>query len=297
MITSFIRGWFDKRGFVEIPAPILTPVNLYEDKSAMEIKIKNEKVFLTQCVGFYLEAAVHAFEKVYNIGPSFRAEETHSPRHLMEYWHIKSEIAFADLEDIIKLVETLIKDLTLEMKKIENINSLVVGKIICLDGQKKPYPRITYSEAVDYLRTQGLEVKFGKSLGAKGEVVLSKKFKNTPFWIMGMPRKTEPFPYVIDSTDSKVTRTADLIASKGFGEILGVAEKISDIETLKIRMKEKGKLNDPRYKWIEEIHQSGCVPHSAMGMGVERLVRWLLGIPHVKDAIPFPRLFRRKVYP
>lgn len=288
MVTSFIRGWFDKRGFTEITAPILTPVNLYEDKSAMEVKIKNQKVFLTQCVGFYLEAAVHAFEKVYNIGPSFRAEETHSPRHLMEYWHIKSEVAFADLEDIIKLVETLIKDLTLKMKDTRGI---------CLDGQILPYPRITYLEAIQYLKKKGVEAEFGKSLGSSAEVELSKRFKNTPFWIMGMPRKVEPFPYVVDSDDIRITRTADLIASRGFGELLGVAEKISDLKMLKLRMKEKGKLHDPRYKWIEEVHQMGCVPHSAMGMGVERLIRWLLSISHVKDAILFPRLFRRKVYP
>ncbi|MBI2268305.1 MAG: hypothetical protein HYU80_02515 [Candidatus Blackburnbacteria bacterium] len=297
IIIGFIRRWFDGEGFVEIQAPILTPVNLYEDKSAMQIKIDKRQVFLTQCVGFYLEAAVHALEKVYNIGPSFRAEETHSPRHLMEYWHIKSEVAFANLEDIIDLVERLIKDLTIELGKNQCFNTPILGTKFCLDGCNIPFPRIKYTEAIDYLHAKGVKVEFGRSLGPKGEVELSRKFKDTLFWITGMPRKVEPFPYVVDSADSRVTRTADLIASRGFGELLGVAEKISDINSLKGRMREKGKLNDLRYKWVEEVHQLGCVPHAAMGMGVERLVRWILGIPHVKDTIPFPRLFRRRVYP
>lgn len=296
-LTNRLRLWFNKNNFTEITAPILTPVTLYDESTALKIKISNQEVFLTQCVGYYLEASSHALEKVYNIGPSFRGEETHSKRHLMEYWHVKAEIAFADLEDVIKTVEELIKFVSIYAKKYENENLNILGRKICLDGIKIPYPRITYENAIRYLNQKNVKINFGQSLGSEEEVLLSKKFRNTPFWVTGIPRNIEPFPYVIDQENKNIVRVADLIASNGYGELLGVAEKISDIEMLNERLREKGKYKDKRFTWIVDVHELGSVPHAAFGMGLERLIRWLLDIPHVKDTIPFPRTFRRKIYP
>lgn len=296
-LTHQLRSWFDENMFTEITAPILTPTPLYEDNSAIGVNIHNDHVFLTQCVGYYLEAAVHAFEKVYNIGPSFRGEESRSKRHLMEYWHVKAEVAFVDLEDIIAMVEEIIHNLSLKIKTFDDENNNILGKKICLDGLNIPYPRITYEEAINSLKNKGFNISFGKSLGSKEEAELSKKFKSTPFWITGIPREIEPFPYVISSEDKRVTKTADLIASNGYGELLGVAEKISNLNMLVERMTDKKKYGDPRYDWIIDVHRVGCVPHAAFGMGLERLIRWMIDIPHVRDAIPFPRIFRRKIYP
>src|SRR4030042_947537 len=104
-----------------------------------------------------------------------------------------------------------------------------------------------------------------------------------PFWVIGIPRSVEPFPYVINPNDPRVTKTADLIATEGFGEILGVAEKIHDLAMLDERRKEKGKLGNPQYEWLRDLRQYGCVPHIGFGMGIERFIRWLLRIPHVRD--------------
>jgi asparaginyl-tRNA synthetase len=296
LLTMRIREWFERQSFVEIDAPILTPVPLYDDGSAMGIDVKGEQVFLTQCVGYYLEAAVHAFERVYNMGPSFRGEESRSPRHLMEYHHIKAEIAFADLEDIIRIVEDLISFITgvCWNEGGDIVNALETK--MCLDGLQTPFPRISYEDAIKHLQGKGFSIDFGKSLGGAEEVELSTLFRK-PFWVTGIPRSVEPFPYCVDAANPKITRTADLIASNGFGELLGVAEKIHDISMLDERLAEKGKAGDPRFEWIREVHQLGCVPHAAFGMGVERMVRWLLNVPHVRDAIPFPRIFRRKIAP
>lgn len=295
--TDNIRQWFNSNKFIELTAPILTPTILYAEDTALKIKINHHNAFLTQCVGFYLEASVHALERVYNIGPSFRGQESHTKRHLMEYWHVKAEIAFADLEDIISSVEKLIYYLCKNSKKYDDENQKILGLKICLDGLKIPYPRITYENAIKYLNKKGMKIKFGEHLGSKGELILSNKFKNTPFWIIGNPRTLEPFPYSLDPKDNRILKVADLIASKGYGEILGVAEKISDIDMLSERMKEKGKHNDKSYKWVYELHEFGSVPHAAMGMGLERIIRWLFNIPHVKYTIPFPRTFRTKIYP
>lgn len=296
ILMGHIRQWFAENQFLEFHAPILTPVPLYHDDSAMGIDVHDESVFLTQCVGFYLEAAADAFERVYNIGPSFRGEESRSRRHLMEYWHIKAEIAFGDLEDIIRIVEDLLSTVS---KKCWNDAEPVLdalGTNMCLDTLRVPYERIMYEEAVDYLQQKGHDFHFGQSLGTEEETILSKLFEG-PFWVVGSPRLVEPFPYVVNKDDPRITRVADLIASRGFGEILGTAEKIHDPGILDERMQEKGKLHDPRHEWIRELRQIGCAPHIAFGMGVERLIRWLLDIPHVRDTIPFPRIFRRSIMP
>ncbi len=295
-LMRIVREWFYQNHFMEFDAPILTPTPLYDGKTAMTINVHGEDLFLSQCAGFYLEAAVHAFERIFNMGPSFRGEESHSKRHLMEYWHIKAEVAFGNREDIIGLVEDILGYITRECRQRCQDMLTVLGTNLCLDGLRSPFPRITYEEAVAYLKGMGVDAEFGKALSTADEEKLSGYFKS-PFWIVGIPRAVEPFPYVIDPNDTRVTMVADLIASNGCGELLGVAEKIYDPSMLDERLREKGKLGEPRYQFVRDVHAAGCVPHIAFGMGLERLIRWLLNIPHVRDAIPFPRVVRRQVYP
>lgn len=297
-LMHHMRAWFHENRYTSVDAPILTPVSLYEDGTAMSINVHTEKVFLTQCVGYYLESAVHAFERVYNIGPSFRGEEGRSKRHLMEYWHIKAEVAWCNLDEIIGSVESIVSHLAKKCQEEQGSKiQSVLGKIICTDGLITPYPRISYEQALKFLIDMGMSMEFGKSLGSDEEAELSKLFPGRPFWITGIPRSIEPFPYVIDRNDTRITRVADLIASNGYGELLGTAEKISDLRMLDERMKDKGKAGDPRFEFVRDVHQVGCVPHAAFGMGVERMIRWMLNIPHVRDAIPFPRTFKRKISP
>lgn len=291
-----IAQWFREQGFVEITAPVLTPLPLYNDGTAMSIQVHDQKVFLTQCVGYYLEAAVHAFERVYNMGPSFRGEESRSKRHLMEYWHIKAEIAFCDRNDLMTLVEELLRYVTLYFMQNHTQIPEILGTTLCTDALNPPFPRITYREALEILNREGADHPFGTSLGSEEEELLSREFTG-PFWIVGIPRSIEPFPYVIDPQDPQLTMTADLISSRGYGELLGVAEKISDLSSLDERMTEKGRFGQPEYEWLRELREMGCVPHGGFGMGVERLIRWLLQVPHVRDAMPFPRTFKRTIHP
>lgn len=295
VLTRIVHQWFYENGFIEIHAPVLTPTSLYDDKTPIVLQVHGQNVCLTQCAGFYLEAAVHALEKIYNIGPSFRAEESRSKRHLMEYWHVKAELAFVDLEDMITIVERFIHDVSERCIQEGHNFVCIIGTKMCEDGLKNPFPRIDYTEAVKWLNSQGSNIELDKSLGSNEESLLSSRFHNTPFWVVGIPRSIEPFPYVIDSTDPRRTKTADLIASRGFGELLGIAEKISTLPMLDERLAEKGKVGDARYEWLRELRQYGCVPHGGFGMGLERFIRWLLQIPHVRDTIPFHRAFGRKI--
>jgi len=297
VLTGIIHQWFRQHGFIKIHAPVLTPTPLYDDQTPIALEVHGQHVYLTQCVGFYLEQAVHAFEKIYNIGPSFRAEESRSKRHLMEYWHIKAELAFVDFEGLATTVEQFIHDVS-QQCTTEGIHlAKVIGTELCQDGLKMPFPRIDYCEAVNWLKARGCDIEFGKSLGSDEETLLSNRFGDSPFWVVGIPRSIEPFPYVIDSNDPRRTKTADLIASHGFGELLGIAEKIHTLSMLDERLIEKGKAGDARYEWLRELRQYGCVPHGGFGLGLERLIRWLLQVPHVRDTIPFHRAFGRRIYP
>ncbi|PIV19954.1 MAG: hypothetical protein COZ69_04385 [Deltaproteobacteria bacterium CG_4_8_14_3_um_filter_45_9] len=296
-LIEIFREWFRKEGFIEIHAPILTQLPLYDDDTLFSLDFFGERIFLTQCVAFYLESAVCAFEKVYNINPSFRAEKSRGKRYLAEFWHIKAEIAFADFNDIIAFTEGMIS-YVIRRIRAESKDELKILKVDIEESRltKTPYPRITYDEALNSLKAMNTIKEWGKSLSDMDVSSLSKAF-DTPFWVTGNPRRIEAFPYKIDPSNTQLTKTADLIATEGFGELLGVAEKIWQRNELLERMKEKGKDSDERYRWYLELRQFGSIPHSGFGMGIERLIRWLLRLGHVRDAIPFPRLFRRHPNP
>jgi asparaginyl-tRNA synthetase len=296
-LFGIVHHWFREQGFIEIHGPILAQVPLYDDKTAFSLDFFGSQVYLNQCVAFYLESAVHAFEKVYNIGPSFRAEESRSRRHLAEYWHVKAEIAFNDFQEIMDFAESMIAHIVKQIGTSSIDDLKILEAAIDADRLSSiPYPRITYQEAFEILSGAGLNLEWGESLGAEDIQVLSQRF-STPFWLTGIPRSVEPFPYEIDPIDPRTTKTADLIAPEGYGELLGIAEKIYDPDQLLARMKEKGRESDERYRWYYELRRYGSVPHSGLGMGVERVLRWLLKLNHVRNTIPFPRIFDRSPYP
>lgn len=293
-LMRIVREWFELNGFMEFDAPIVVLAPLYDDSTAMKINVHGQDAFLTQCAGFFLEAATMAFERVYNMGPSFRGEESRSKRHLKEYWHIKAEMAFGDRDDIIAIVESLLSYVYGRIPELCAEEMEFLGAHLFPGDFAAPFARITYEDAVAHVRTKGSDTVIGVGITTKDEEELAKLFDG-PFWVMGIPRNVEPFPYVIDEANPTVTKVADLIAPRGYGELCGVAEKIFDPAMLEARMEEKGKLGDPRYDFVVDVHNAACVPHIAFGMGLERLLRWLLDIPHVRDTIPFPRSAGRNI--
>lgn len=298
LLQNEMRSWFSKNDFVSFDAPILTPVPLYEDDSAIRADLSKQNVFMTQCVWYYLEAAAHGLEKVYNMWPSFRGEEGRSKRHLMEYWHIKAEWCWDNFEWVIWAVEEIIPFLTRQLKAKWKDFLEELGADLCEDWLKVPYPRITYRACCALLEKEWFDIQFGKSLSSKEEEFLSHKlFPNQPFWITWIPRSIEPFPYSVDPEDNEVCMVADLITSNWCGELLWVAEKIYDFDMLLERMQEKNRHDDSRYEFVREVHASWCVPHVAFWMGLERLMRWLIGNDHVRDCHGFPRIFDRIMNP
>ncbi len=296
-----LHKWFTEREFLFLDAPVLTELLLYDDDSAFKLDYSDkisgkQEVFLSQCNTFQLEAAIHSFEKVYNMTPSFRAEHSKSSRHLREYWHLKVEIAWANLDDLIKIAGEMLYAVAKNTVEECGNELEVLGVKVDLDKLKPPYKQITYDEALKIIHSKGNKMKWGKSFGVEEEMILTKEFGENFLFIRGIPCSAEGFPFSRDKSNIKITRTCDLIAPEGFGELLGTAEKITDKKELLERMKEKGKTTPEqmkRYQWYVDLRDYGIIPHGGIGMGIERVVRYLLKIPHVRDTISFPRLYGR----
>ena len=291
-----LREWLNNDSFVEIDTPILTQSNVYDNVNTFDTDYFGTTVYLSQCAGLYLGAAIPALEKVYTVTPAFRKESSKSPRHNPEFYHLKGQMAFYNLEETINLTEKMIYHTVTSLKSLckDDFNNLNVD--LDTDMYKPPYPKITYLESLNILKSNGINIKIGQSLNEKAEQCIADKF-NRPVFVVNMPAEVEPFPYML-TEDKRFTKTADLLIPNGFGEILGVAEFIYDHEELINRMKEKNKNPDTNsLNWYINLTEFGNVPRGGFGMGVERFLRVLLKLDHIRDCFLFPRLYDRKPYP
>ena len=293
ILKRVFQNWFEENGFIEIDTPLLTQTTLYDDNSTFSVDYFGTTVYLSQCASLYLESAMYAFERVYTITPAFRAEKSRSSRHNPEFFHVKGQIAFCDVEDMMSFIEKMLCEIALEFYKRAIKEIKVLGVEVDSSFLDSSFPRVTYREVEEILNSAGVPMGKDQSLSSKHEAVLKEYFK-TPFFVTGLPKSTEPFPYA--TFDEDYTLTADLIAPGGYGEILGIAQFITDSDELKRRLLEKGKLNS-RFEWYQELLTYGAVPHCGFGLGFERLLRWLLKLPHIRDTFAFPRLYNRKPYP
>jgi len=288
------RDWFERNGFIEINCPSFITAAVEGGATLFEVDYFGRKAYLTQSSQFYQEAAIYSLEKVYSIQPSFRAELSRTRRHLTEFWHLEAEMAYAELEDMLRVVEELLYAMVRET--YENAEKEFELLKIRLDPEvaKPPYPRIRYAEALEILQKKGFDIKWGDDFGADEERELSKEFEK-PFFVTHWPREAKAFYHMPDPEDSKVCRNADLLAPGGFGEIVGGGQRIHDYNQLLERIRENG-LNPDDYKWYLDLRKYGSIPHSGFGLGVERVLWWLLRLSHIRDACLFPRTPAR-VYP
>jgi len=288
------RNWLESQGFVEVNCPSFITAAVEGGATLFEVDYFGRKAYLTQSSQFYQEAAIYSLEKVYSLQPSFRAELSRTRRHLTEFWHLEAEMAYAELEDILKVIEELLYAMVLGVYEASQKELELLKLRIDPDVAKPPYPRITYAEALEILDRKGIKVKWGDDFGADEERELSKEFEK-PFFVTHWPREAKAFYHMPDPENPKVCRNADLLAPGGFGEIVGGGQRIHDYDQLLERIRENG-LNPEDYKWYLDLRKYGSVPHSGFGLGIERVLWWLLKLPHIRDACLFPRTPAR-VYP
>lgn len=294
-LEKAIHDFFDERKFVRIDAPILTPSACEGTTTLFETDYFGERAYLTQSGQLYMEAAAMAYGKVYCFGPTFRAEKSKTRRHLMEFWMVEPEVAYADLDDIMDLAEDFviyIVERVLVNRKEEL--KILERDITPLEKVKKPFPRIYYSEAVNILDASGMPFKPGDDFGGDEETVISKSF-DKPVIVHHYPAKIKAFYMKRDPKEPDLALCMDMLAPEGYGEIIGGGQREDDLDILVKRLEEYD-LPREAYEWYLDLRRYGSVPHSGFGLGIERTIAWIAGIHHVREAIPFPRLLE-KIYP
>ena len=291
-LSKAAREFFDERCFVQVDTPILTPNACEGTSTLFETEYGDDKAYLSQTGQLYLEAAAAAFGKAYCFGPTFRAEKSKTRRHLLEFWMIEPEVAFADLNDNMELaenfvehcVQNVLKSCAQHLKTLERDTSV-------LENTKAPFERLHYKEACDIILKENPDFKVGDDFGAADETVLSKKFQK-PLFVHRYPTAVKAFYMKEDPEDSTYCLSQDLLAPEGYGEIIGGGQREEHLEVLQKKIQEEG-LNEEHFSWYLDIRRYGSFPHSGFGMGIERCLAWICGLPHIRESIPFPRMYGR----
>jgi asparaginyl-tRNA synthetase len=290
-VQRFTREFFEESGFVEVSPPMFITSACEGGSTLFGLKYFDQNMYLTQSAQLYLEILIYSLEKVYCVAPSFRAEKSRTIRHLTEYWHIEAEQAFADMTDLMRLEEELLthicRRVTEECK--EEFEELGAD-IFKLALVKTPFPRITYTEAIERLHASGLKTKWGQDLGYEEEKALADAF-GKPFFVYDYPKEIKAFYCKIYRDRPEIAMSTDMLVPR-IGEISTGGAREDDKEVLIARIRELG-LKEEDYDWYLDLRRYGTVPHMGFGMGLERLLTWMLDLENIIDAIPFPRTTRR----
>lgn len=292
-IVKAIRDFFDQKGFVLFDPPIITPNACEGTSTLFEFDYFDlGKAYLTQSGQLYAEAGAMAFGKVYTFGPTFRAEKSKTRRHLTEFWMVEPEMAFYDLDDDMDLaeefleyiVQSVLKDRKEELATLERD----LSKLECI---KRPFPRISYDEAAQILKDNGVDFEYGNDLGANDETVISSKY-DRPVMVHRYPAEVKAFYMKRDPKNEKLALAVDVLAPEGYGEIIGGSQREDNLDLLLGRIKEHN-LPQSFFEWYLDLRRYGSVPHSGFGLGLERTVTWICGLEHLRETIPFPRMIYR----
>lgn len=293
LIRSMIE-FFINNEYVWIHAPTFITAAVEGGATLFPVKYFDRTAYLTQSAQFYEEAAICTYEKVFVVQPSFRSEKSRTRKHLTEFWHVEAEVAFATHQDIMKVEEELIYYSL--CKLIERVPSEIkyIRKGKKFKPPEPPYEKIKYDEVIQMLQSKNININWGDDFGAKAEKVVSKMF-DSPFFITHFPVKTRSFYHMDDPNNPELTLSSDLYAPEGYGEITSGGQRIHEYDKLYDKIKQFG-LNPKDYQWYLDLRKYGMPPHSGFGLGVERTLRWILHLPHIRDSTLFPRTPSR-LYP
>lgn len=292
-IIKAVRDFFDGEGFTLVDAPIFTP-NASEGTSTLfETDYHGDPAYLTQSGQLYMEAAAASVGKAYCFGPTFRAEKSKTRRHLAEFWMVEPEVAFMKLEEDMELAERFLSFIVARVLESRRDELKILERDVApLEAVKAPFPRITYNEAIEILQKNGHpEAKIGDDFGADEETVISKMF-DRPVIVHRYPMNIKAFYFAKDPNDPTRALNMDVLAPEGYGEIIGGGEREESIEALERSIAEHG-LPKEAFEWYLDVRRYGSFPHAGFGLGIERSVAWICGLPHVRETIPFPRLLNR----
>lgn len=285
--------FFEKEGFIKFDAPFFVHSAPEGTTELFHTEYFDHDAYLSQSGQLYGEVGAEAFGKIFTFGPTFRAEESKTRRHLTEFWMMEPEMAWMHQDESLDIQERLLAYITGQVLE-KNLYEL---KLLGRDPEKlRPtaegnFTRLSYDDAVKMLQDAGRDFKWGDDFGAPDEAFISEQF-DRPFFIVNYPTAIKPFYMKKNPENPKEYLCADVLAPEGYGEIMGGSERESDYETLKSQIEEAG-LNLDDYEWYLDLRKFGSVPHSGFGMGFERVIAWICNLDHVREAIPFPRTINR----
>jgi asparaginyl-tRNA synthetase len=295
-VIDAVRDFFNSRGFVLADTPIFTPAACEGTTTLFPVQYFDEATaYLTQSGQLYNEANAMALGRVYCFGPTFRAEKSKTRRHLTEFWMVEPEMAYATLDDVIELAESLVTAVVARvLDKRQTELKTLERDTTKLQTVKAPFPRISYDDAVQILKKKGLPFEWGGDFGAPDETALSEEY-DRPLCVHRYPAAVKAFYMKPDPERPDVALGVDVLAPEGYGEIIGGGARIDDYDLLLRRIKEHN-LPQEAFEWYLDLRRYGSVPHGGFGMGIERVVAWICGLEHLREAIPYPRMLYR-IYP
>jgi asparaginyl-tRNA synthetase len=293
-VLRFIHEFFGEQNFVEVSPPMFISSAVEGGATLFGVKYFDDVMYLTQSAQLHLEVLIHSLEKVYCIAPSFRAEKSRTIRHLTEFWHVESEEAFSTLDDLMSLEERLVSHVCQSTAKKCRKHLEALG----LDPKelakiKAPFPKVTYDEAIKRLNKQGFKIQWGEDFGFNEERALTQE-AGGPTFVFAYPKKIRAFYVKAYPERPEVVMSADLLVPR-IGELSTGGARVDDKEEILHNLQESG-LRPEDYEWYIDLRRYGTVPHTGFGMGVERLLTWVLNLESIFDSIPFPRTTRRS-YP
>jgi asparaginyl-tRNA synthetase len=300
-ILERMRDWFIENDWIEVTAPTIVKSAVEGGSTLFPVKYFKDEAFLSQSAQLYLEALIFSLGPVWTIGPSFRAEKSRTVRHLAEYLHLEAEAPWLTMNDLLsiqeKLLVELIRHITEHSKgELEFLNQ----DVLALNKATGPFDKLSYSEAIDILRSNDMKIQdgemirnieWGDDLNIDSEKVLTKDRSN-PVFVFGYPLQIKPFYVKEDPEKQGIALSADLLLPNGFGEVSSGGIREDDIALLKTRIKNEG-LNLDSYSWYLDLRRYGSVPHGGFGMGIERLLRWIINLEDIKECVLFPRTMAR----
>ncbi len=289
------REYLRKKEFYETTSPMFVSTLGEEGADLFEVGYFGRKIFLTQTSQMHLEPQLFAMERVFTLAPSFRAEKSRTRKHLTEYWHLEAEEAWCDHECNLKRQEGLISYMchAVADNRREDLDELGVDPER-LYGVKPPFDRMTYAEAIEVCQSAGLKIKWGEDIRTEAEKILTDD-RDKFLFVECYPKEIKSFYMKNNEADPRTYKNNDLLMPQGFGEVIGGSQREDDASILLQNLERVG--DDPaKYKWYIDIRRYGSVEHSGFGVGMDRLITWMLDLEHIRDCVPFPRTVSR-VYP
>jgi len=291
-VEQAIHDFFYARGFLRVDTPILTAA-IGERSGLFSTEYFDEgTAYLAQTGQLYGEAAAAAFGRIYTFGPTFRAEKSKTRRHLTEFWMIEPEVAWNDNDDNMRLQEDFVSYLVHRaLDRCAADLALLERDIAPLERVTPPFVRLDYGDAIELLKRKGSTAVWGDDLGAEDESLIVEDY-DKPVFVMNYPREAKAFYMKENPADPRTVLCDDLLAPEGYGEIIGGSQREDDYDRLLARIRAE-KLPEQAYDWYLDLRRYGTFVHSGFGLGLERTVSWICGLPHLREAIAFPRLMNR----